>query len=162
MLYRHKKSAKLYKFNNALFSYSILLGWSELILQNPHPILYPLLERKGNPLTHFEYGIIFYKQFFTCNCTIQFLEFSQRLLRSPRKPMRKISKIPFKVLDAPELQDDFYLNLVDWSSSNILRLAFLLYLLLLCHSWILGNWAHHDFSTSSHSSFLYYSVSAIS
>jgi cell division cycle 20-like protein 1, cofactor of APC complex len=25
-----------------------------------------------------------------------------------------------KVLDAPELQDDFYLNLVDWSSQNML------------------------------------------
>jgi len=47
--------------------------------------------------------------------------FSQKLLRSPRKPIRKIPKVPFKVLDAPELQDDFYLNLVDWSSSNILR-----------------------------------------
>ena len=34
-------------------------------------------------------------------------------LRSPRKASRKISKIPFKVLDAPELQDDFYLNLVN-------------------------------------------------
>ncbi|PIK53694.1 putative fizzy-related protein-like [Apostichopus japonicus] len=48
---------------------------------------------------------------------------SQKLLRSPRKPMRKISKIPFKVLDAPELQDDFYLNLVDWSSTNILSVG---------------------------------------
>ena len=38
--------------------------------------------------------------------------------------MRKIPKVPFKVLDAPELQDDFYLNLVDWSSSNILRYLF--------------------------------------
>ena len=45
---------------------------------------------------------------------------SQKLLRSPRKPMRKIPKVPFKVLDAPELQDDFYLNLVDWSSTNVL------------------------------------------
>nr|XP_026691443.1 fizzy-related protein homolog isoform X2 [Ciona intestinalis] len=48
---------------------------------------------------------------------------SQKLLRSPRKPMRKIPKVPFKVLDAPELQDDFYLNLVDWSSSNILSVG---------------------------------------
>ncbi|KAI3375034.1 hypothetical protein L3Q82_021550 [Scortum barcoo] len=45
------------------------------------------------------------------------------LLRSPRKPTRKISKIPFKVLDAPELQDDFYLNLVDWSSLNVLSVG---------------------------------------
>ena len=29
---------------------------------------------------------------------------------------RKVSKVPYKVLDAPGLQDDFYLNLVDWSS----------------------------------------------
>ncbi|XP_015759670.1 PREDICTED: fizzy-related protein homolog [Acropora digitifera] len=49
--------------------------------------------------------------------------FSQRLLRSPRKSTRKISKIPFKVLDAPELQDDFYLNLVDWSGQNILSVG---------------------------------------
>ncbi|CAH1775663.1 unnamed protein product [Owenia fusiformis] len=48
---------------------------------------------------------------------------SQKLLRSPRKAIRKISKIPFKVLDAPELQDDFYLNLVDWSSQNVLSVG---------------------------------------
>jgi cell division cycle 20-like protein 1 (cofactor of APC complex) len=48
---------------------------------------------------------------------------SQKLLRSPRKAVRKIQKVPFKVLDAPELQDDFYLNLVDWSSQNILAVG---------------------------------------
>ena len=37
--------------------------------------------------------------------------------------VRKISKIPFKVLDAPELGDDFYLNLVDWSSQNVLSVG---------------------------------------
>ncbi|KAI5480561.1 cell cycle regulatory protein [Pseudohyphozyma bogoriensis] len=60
---------------------------------------------------------------------------SQKLLLSPRKPQRQLSKVPFKVLDAPELawrplvslllgpgfiQDDYYLNLVDWSSKNVL------------------------------------------
>ncbi|GAA5988052.1 hypothetical protein JCM10908_002044 [Rhodotorula pacifica] len=45
---------------------------------------------------------------------------SQRLLMSPRKPVRQVSKVPFKVLDAPELADDYYLNLVDWSSTNVL------------------------------------------
>ncbi|ESN92222.1 hypothetical protein HELRODRAFT_194359 [Helobdella robusta] len=45
---------------------------------------------------------------------------SQQLLCSPRKMARKIPKVPYKVLDAPELQDDFYLNLVDWSSQNVL------------------------------------------
>ena len=45
---------------------------------------------------------------------------SQRLLLSPRKQPRAVSKVPFKVLDAPDLADDFYLNLVDWGGSNIL------------------------------------------
>ena len=45
---------------------------------------------------------------------------SQRLLLSPRKAPRNVNKVPFKVLDAPDLADDFYLNLVDWGSSNIL------------------------------------------
>ncbi|TPX34932.1 hypothetical protein SmJEL517_g02627 [Synchytrium microbalum] len=44
----------------------------------------------------------------------------QRILTTPRKPPRLVAKTPYKVLDAPELQDDFYLNLVDWSSTNIL------------------------------------------
>lgn len=45
---------------------------------------------------------------------------SQKILLSPRKPPRTISKGPFKVLDAPDLADDYYLNLVDWSSTNVL------------------------------------------
>lgn len=65
---------------------------------------------------------------------------SQKLLRSPRKPTRKISKIPFKVLDAPELQDDFYLNLVDWSSLNVLSvgLGTCVYLWSACTSQVNG------------------------
>jgi len=31
-----------------------------------------------------------------------------------------VCKTPYRVLDAPELADDFYLNLVDWSSTNVL------------------------------------------
>lgn len=45
---------------------------------------------------------------------------SQQLLLSPRKQPRAVSKVPYKVLDAPDLADDFYLNLVDWGSNNIL------------------------------------------
>ena len=48
---------------------------------------------------------------------------SQKVLQTPKKLVRYISKTPFKVLDAPELQDDFYLNLVDWSSTNILAVG---------------------------------------
>ena len=36
---------------------------------------------------------------------------------------RRVSKVPFKVLDAPQLQDDFYLNLVDWSATNVLAVG---------------------------------------
>ncbi|CAL8075218.1 unnamed protein product, partial [Calicophoron daubneyi] len=36
---------------------------------------------------------------------------------------RRIPRVPYKVLDAPELQDDFYLNLVDWSSQNVLAVG---------------------------------------
>ena len=45
------------------------------------------------------------------------------LLTAPYKQQRKIPKVPFKVLDAPALQDDFYLNLVDWSASNVLAVG---------------------------------------
>jgi len=44
-------------------------------------------------------------------------------LASPRRSPRKIARSPFKVLDAPALQDDFYLNLVDWSSHNVLAVG---------------------------------------
>ena len=31
---------------------------------------------------------------------------------------KKINKLPYKILDAPSLVDDYYLNLLDWSSTN--------------------------------------------
>lgn len=43
--------------------------------------------------------------------------------KKPSSSFRKINKTPFKVLDAPNLQDDFYLNLVDWSKQNVLGVA---------------------------------------
>lgn len=36
---------------------------------------------------------------------------------------RCVPKSPFKVLDAPHLQDDFYLNLLDWSKNNLLAVG---------------------------------------
>lgn len=47
-------------------------------------------------------------------------EESRQILESPRRQLRHVSKTPYRVLDAPELADDFYLNLVDWSSTNVL------------------------------------------
>ncbi|KAJ3124262.1 Fizzy- protein [Nowakowskiella sp. JEL0407] len=48
---------------------------------------------------------------------------SQALLNSPQRIPRHISKTPYKVLDAPDLQDDYYLNLIDWSSTNFLAVG---------------------------------------
>jgi hypothetical protein len=44
-------------------------------------------------------------------------------LFSSKNNNRKLPKAPFKILDAPSLQDDFYLNLIDWSSQNVLAVA---------------------------------------
>ena len=37
--------------------------------------------------------------------------------------MRYIAPTPEKILDAPELKDDYYLNLLDWSSKGILSIG---------------------------------------
>ena len=42
-------------------------------------------------------------------------------LRVPQQ--RQIQTQPVRVLDAPNLQDDYYLNLLDWSSKNELCIA---------------------------------------
>lgn len=42
---------------------------------------------------------------------------------APGCVMRKVPKAPFRVLDAPNLTDDFYLNLMDWSAQNLLAVA---------------------------------------
>ena len=36
---------------------------------------------------------------------------------------RKIPKIPYRILDAPNLIDDYYLNLLDWGKENIIAIA---------------------------------------
>jgi cell division cycle 20-like protein 1, cofactor of APC complex len=48
---------------------------------------------------------------------------SDTLLTAPYQKKNKIAKDPFLVLDAPGLQDDFYLNLIDWSNSNVLAVG---------------------------------------
>ncbi|CAM6111502.1 unnamed protein product [Calypogeia fissa] len=42
---------------------------------------------------------------------------------SPTKFYRRISPVPERVLDAPELVDDYYLNLLDWSCKNVVAVA---------------------------------------
>lgn len=43
--------------------------------------------------------------------------------KAKSKLRRHISQTAERVLDAPELSDDFYLNLLDWGSNNILAIA---------------------------------------
>ena len=47
-----------------------------------------------------------------------FCGFDQEQVIVPKTKQRQIPKIPYKVLDAPALKDDYYLNLVDWSELN--------------------------------------------
>ncbi|XP_037673750.1 cell division cycle protein 20 homolog [Choloepus didactylus] len=42
---------------------------------------------------------------------------------SRRKSCRYIPSLPDRILDAPDIRDDFYLNLVDWSSGDLLAVA---------------------------------------
>lgn len=39
------------------------------------------------------------------------------------KPKRVVATTAERVLDAPELRDDYYLNLLDWNSANVLGIA---------------------------------------
>ncbi|XP_058184579.1 cell division cycle 20.2, cofactor of APC complex-like [Rhododendron vialii] len=41
----------------------------------------------------------------------------------PTKPRRNIPQTSERTLDAPDLVDDYYLNLLDWGSSNVLAIA---------------------------------------
>ncbi|XP_044541199.1 fizzy-related protein homolog [Gracilinanus agilis] len=48
---------------------------------------------------------------------------SQTLLTSVQRQARIIPRSPFKILEAPELSDDFYLNLLDWSRRNVVAVG---------------------------------------
>ena len=38
-----------------------------------------------------------------------------------KKQFRHVPQSQERILDAPDLVDDYYLNLMDWNSSNIVR-----------------------------------------
>lgn len=48
---------------------------------------------------------------------------SRAVLASPQPGWRTIGKVPYKVLDAPSLRDDFYLSLVDWGAKGLLAVG---------------------------------------
>ncbi|XP_024530677.1 cell division cycle 20.2, cofactor of APC complex [Selaginella moellendorffii] len=45
------------------------------------------------------------------------------ILPSSKKPHRHICQTPERILDAPEIVDDYYLNLLDWSCNNTVAVA---------------------------------------
>nr|XP_043890884.1 cell division cycle protein 20 homolog [Solea senegalensis] len=49
--------------------------------------------------------------------------YSQVATPASVKKTRYISSTPERILDAPDLRNDFYLNLLDWSSRNVLAVA---------------------------------------
>lgn len=49
--------------------------------------------------------------------------YSQSKKATVTKPIRHISSNPIRILDAPEMLDDYYLNLISWSSNNKLAVA---------------------------------------
>eukprot|EP00741_Cyanophora_paradoxa_P017220 tig00020961_g16632.t1 len=44
-------------------------------------------------------------------------------LCEPKKANRNIPQCPERILDAPEMVDDYYLNLLDWNAENMLAVA---------------------------------------
>jgi cell division cycle 20, cofactor of APC complex len=40
-----------------------------------------------------------------------------------KKVLRKVPSAPFRILDAPDIVDDYYLNLISWGKDNILAVA---------------------------------------
>src|SRR5690349_5836884 len=54
-----------------------------------------------------------HKVLYTCNTTTQ---------SAPKAP-RQIAQKPERVLDAPGIMDDYYVNLIDWGKTNVLAVA---------------------------------------
>ncbi|XP_042191780.1 cell division cycle protein 20 homolog [Callorhinchus milii] len=49
--------------------------------------------------------------------------YSQKTPSSTKKISRYIPSMPERILDAPEIRNDYYLNLIDWSTLNYLAVA---------------------------------------
>jgi len=56
------------------------------------------------------------------NLKVLYTQNKEKLSRV-NKPARHIPSAPERILDAPDLLDDYYLNLVDWGASNMLAVA---------------------------------------
>ncbi|CAD8131940.1 unnamed protein product [Paramecium pentaurelia] len=58
------------------------------------------------------------------NFPISFLDQLHNQYRLPQQQIvRQISSIPEKILDAPDIADDFYLNILEWGNNNVLSVG---------------------------------------
>jgi cell division cycle 20-like protein 1, cofactor of APC complex len=48
---------------------------------------------------------------------------TKSVISAPSASWRRIPKVPYKVLDAPSLVNDYYLNLIDWSAKDVLAVG---------------------------------------
>lgn len=95
------------------FLKSEILGLSEGRTQNK-------VSFQNNNMFKYNEGV---KPFDPLNILENFERASSIFVPKKKQSCRKIPKLPYKVLDAPALQDDFYLNLLDWSDSNFLSVG---------------------------------------
>lgn len=55
--------------------------------------------------------------------SLKVLYSTQSTKRDILKPTRHIASAPIRILDAPDMLDDYYLNLLSWSPNNVLGVA---------------------------------------
>jgi cell division cycle protein 20 (cofactor of APC complex) len=63
------------------------------------------------------------KEGYSNNLKVLYSTLGSRSTVSSTASLRSIPQQPVKILDAPEVLDDYYLNLLDWSKDNILSVA---------------------------------------
>ncbi|XP_050400761.1 cell division cycle protein 20 homolog [Patella vulgata] len=57
------------------------------------------------------------------NSNLRVLYSSSKTASTSKKAMRQVPQVPERILDAPDIMDDYYLNLLDWSVTNNLAVC---------------------------------------
>ncbi len=83
----------------------------------------PLHQSRPPPIFKFQSSRQSYEERVKASFSAEPLSQCSRDLSSTHRFKRRIPMTPFKVLDAPQLKDDFYLSLVDWSAQNVLAVG---------------------------------------
>eukprot|EP01084_Bolivina_argentea_P111553 199009_1 len=83
----------------------------------------PLRQSRPPPIFKFQSSRQSYEERVKVSFSAEPVSQCSRDLSSTHRFKRRIPMTPFKVLDAPQLKDDFYLSLVDWSAQNVLAVG---------------------------------------